>query len=66
MQISYAFVAARILYQNGEAAENSDPLPILMGYGRVLDDGPWLGDIVGVANEMPDGYELLKEIHLDW
>ena len=65
-RVCYAFDSTKILYRNGEEAEHADPLPILMGYGRVLDNGPWLGDIIGVSDEMPEGYELLKEVYLDW
>jgi len=65
-RICYTFGESKILYKNGDETDYHDPLPILMGYGRVLDNGPWLGDVIGVSDEMPEGYELLKEIYLDW
>ena len=65
-KVCYSFDKTRILYQNGDEAICSDPLPILMGYGRVLETGPWVGDIIGVSDEMPEGYELLERIMLDW
>lgn len=37
-----------------------------MGYGRSLDPGDWLGDIIGVDDVLPEGYTLMSEIHLDW
>ena len=44
----------------------SDPLPFLMGYGRVTEPGEWLGDIIGVSDQRPEGYSLIKEIYVDW
>lgn len=36
-----------------------------MGYGRVTEPGEWLGDVVGVSDERPEGYVLIKEIYVD-
>ena len=38
------------------------PLPFLMGYGY-YGIGEWLGDIVGVSDEIPEGYELIDRIY---
>ena len=65
-RICYSFEDTIIL--NLDHTENAfaDPLPVLMGYGRASETGVWAGDVIGVGDEMPDGYELLKEICLDW
>ena len=65
-KVCYSFEKTKILYRDNTESEYTDPIPILMAYGRVTDTGIWVGDIIGVSNEMPEGYELLKEIHLDW
>lgn len=43
-----------------------DPLGYLVGYGRVCPDGPWLGDIIGVSDEIPEGYKFLDKIYFNW
>ncbi len=43
-----------------------DPLPLLMGYGRTTDTGSWVGDVIGVSYEIPEGYVFQKDIWLDW
>ena len=55
-----------ILFQNHKKNVYSDPLPILMGYGNVTEPGEWLGDVIGVSDQRPEGYSLIKEIYLDW
>ena len=65
-RVCYSFEDTKILYLDHTENDFTDPLPILMGYGRVSETGAWVGDIIGVGNEMPKGYELLKEIYLDW
>ncbi len=62
----YSCECTKILYLNHTENYLADPLPVLMGYGRVSETGAWVGDIIGVSDEIPDGYELLKEIYLDW
>lgn len=62
----YSFQKSRILSLDNQELESADPLPILMAYGRVADTGEWVGDIIGVSDEMPDGYRLLEEIRIDW
>lgn len=64
-RVCYSFDKTRILHLDNTENNNLDPLPVLMGYGRVSETGAWVGDIIGVADEIPKGYELLKEIYLD-
>lgn len=56
----------KIYYQDGRCCRTVDPLPVLMGYGRSLDPGIWLGDIIGVDDVLPEGYTLIPKIILDW
>lgn len=65
-QVYYAFGATKIRYLDGMESENIDPLPLLMGYGRTTDTGDWVGDIIGVSDEIPAGYTKIGEIRLDW
>lgn len=65
-RVCYSFEDTRILYLNHTEDAFADPLPLLMGYGRVSKTGAWVGDIIGVGDRIPDGYELLNEIFLDW
>lgn len=65
-KICYSFGETKILNSDGTENDYADPLPLLMGYGRCMDTGSWLGDIIGVADQMPDGYTLLETIYLDW
>lgn len=62
----YSFENTRIIHQDGSEWVNADPLPMLMICGKNSGIGPWVGDIIDVADEMPDGCELLSEIQLDW
>lgn len=43
-----------------------DPLPILMGYGRVTEPGEWLGDIIDVSDSRPERYSLIEKLYVDW
>ena len=66
-RVGYSLDETIIRYQCGLEAEYSDPLPVLLGCGEhTPEPGPWLGDIVDAADELPLGYDLLKEIYLDW
>jgi len=65
-QVCYSFEDTKILNLDHSENYHDDPLPILMGYGRVSEMGTWVGDLIGVGDEVPDGYELLKELYLDW
>lgn len=66
-RVGYSLDETIIRYQCGLEAEYSDPLPVLLGCGdHTPEPGPWLGDIIDAANELPAGYDLLKEVYLDW
>ena len=65
-RVCYSFTETRFLYLNLTENDFADPLPILMGYGQESETGAWVGDIVGVGDGIPAGYDLLKEIFLDW
>lgn len=65
-KLGYSLTETKILFQNGTQSNSLDPLPLLLGYGRCAHPGPWLGDIVGVADALPPDYRLLPEIVLDW
>lgn len=65
-RVYYSLDETEILYQDHTRSDFADPLPLLMGYGRVAKPGEWLGDIIGVSDKQPKGYSLLKELFLDW
>lgn len=60
-KVYYALDETDILFQDNTKNDFSDPLPLLMGYGRVADPGEWLGDIIGVSDIRPEGYSLLPK-----
>lgn len=64
--VYYSFSETKILYQDGITCDYADPLPILLGYGRSAEPGLWLGDVVGVSDEISSADTPLKEIYLDW
>lgn len=61
----------RLYYSLGDSLiigcddKNIDPLPYLLrhGYDGI---GEWVGDIVGVSDDVPEGYMLLKTITVDY
>ena len=65
-KLAYSLAETKILFQNGTQSASLDPLPLLLGCGRTADPGPWLGDLIGVADTLPSDYQLLPEIVLDW
>ena len=65
-KVGYSFESTKILYMDGSESDYADPLPVLLGYGNYHKQGEWIGDIIDVANELPKGITLLKEISLDW
>lgn len=66
-KVYYSLRETKILNENGKKNNHIDPLPFLMSYGRMVNEpAPWVGDIIGVSDSKPGGYELLKEIQLDW
>ena len=65
-RVCYSFEKTKILFKDGEECDFADPLPILMVYGSNRIPGEWVGDIIGVSDNVPEGYEVLKEIVLEW
>ncbi len=65
-KVYYAFGMTKILYHDNTESDTVDPLPILMAYGRASDTGDWVGDIIGVSDEKPEGYILMDHIYLSW
>ena len=65
-KIYYNLAETNILFQNHTKNDYSDPLPLLMGYGRLKGIGEWAGDVIGVSDKRPEGYTLIKEIYVDW
>lgn len=65
-KVYYTLDETDILFQNHTRNVFSDPLPILMAYGRIVERGEWLGDVIGVSDKRPEGYSLIKEIYVDW
>lgn len=65
-KIGYSLDETTTRYSDGTHDDKIDPLPWLMGYGRSLEPGQWLGDVIGVSDAFPDDYRLLDKILLDW
>ena len=65
-KVCYSLEETKILYLDHTESDFADPLPILLGFGRSCDLGPWIGDVIGVSEEIPEGYSLLQEVYLDW
>ena len=42
----------------------ADPLPGLMGYGKNAGVGEWVGDIIAVSDQRPEGYFFIKKMYL--
>ena len=63
-KVYYSLDETAVLYPDHTRSDFLDPLLILMGYGRVTDPGEWIGDIIGVSDQRPDGYEPLIEIQI--
>ena len=64
-KVYYSLGETKILFQDDTENDFLDPLPILMGYGRVAEPGEWLGDIIGVSDSKPEGYLLLKKLYMN-
>ena len=64
-RVYYSPEKTRISYSDGVRCGWLDPLPILMGYGRSVNTGLWLGDVIGVSNEVVPDYNFLPEMTLD-
>lgn len=65
-KLYYSLEETNILFQDHSKNDYSDPLPILMRYGCNEEPGEWVGDIIGVSDQRPEGYSLIKEIYLNW
>lgn len=65
-KVYYSFALTRILQKNRSENTHSDPLPLLLEYGRKINHGTWVGDRIGVSNTITSEYTLIKEIVLDW
>ena len=61
----YSFETTKILWIDGEKSDFIDPLPFLLGYGNCFEPGKWIGDIILVADELPDGVSLIESIALN-
>ena len=55
----------RVFFGNNKVYDTVDPLPGLMECGKNCKKGDWVGDIIGVSDDLPEGYEQLMEIHLE-
>lgn len=65
-KVYYSHDTTKILYKDGSVCDYVDPLPMLMAYGRSVEPGAWLGDIIGVSNIIPKEYTFLQTIQLNW
>jgi hypothetical protein len=65
-KVAYSFEHTKILYPDGEEANHADPLPLLLGYGHDHKLGEWLGDVIEVSDELPQGFTLLDKILYEW
>lgn len=65
-KVYYSHDATKILHKDGSVCDYVDPLPTLMAYGRSVEPGAWLGDVVGVSDAVPEGYVFLPTIQLNW
>lgn len=63
-KVYYSLDETAVLYPDHTRSDFLDPLPILMGYGRVTDPGEWIGDTIGVSDQRPKEYELLTELRI--
>lgn len=55
-----------LLWEGEELTGYYDPITFLMSYGsRRPNPGPWLGDIVGVSDTIPEGYRPLEPFAID-
>ena len=54
------------IFLDGNRDNSIDPLPLLLSYGRVAEPGKWLGDAIGVTDNCPEEYTLMRELHVDW
>lgn len=70
-KIYYALDETIIRSRDHTIINVADPLPFLMGYEQVdyaqdIKPGEWLGDVIGVLDQRPEGYLLIKELYVNW
>ena len=63
-KVYYALGLTKVYGNTGIELLDVDPLPMLMGYGRVAEPALWLGDIIRVSDEPELEYALLEEVHI--
>lgn len=65
-KVCYSFSKTKFLDCNDKYRNDLDLLPVLMGYGRVTScgPGPWLGDIIGVSDEIDETITVLDRVNL--
>ena len=64
-KVYYGFDQTIMLDEDGTPVPWKDPLPSLMVFSGNVPPGKWLGDVIGVAETVPDGYELLETIRIE-
>lgn len=62
-RVYYTFEETKMIGDTGYIYDDTDPLLSLMAFGRIIETGDWVGDIIGISDEKPEEYELLEEIH---
>ena len=65
-KVCYNFSKTKFLDCNDKYRNDLDPLPVFMGYGRVTscEPGTWLGDIIGVSDEIDETITVLDRVNL--
>jgi len=43
-----------VVYANGVAVEDEDPIASLLSYDGISEPGSWVGDSIGVSDELPE------------
>lgn len=64
-KVAYSLIETKILYLSRQECDFADPLPVLLGYGKVEAPGLWVGDRISASDELPSGYTLLLEVILN-
>ena len=61
-KVFYSPEETKTYYEDGSVCDYLDPLPVLMGFGRSVEPGLWLGDIIGISDDIIDGYTFLAQL----
>mgnify|MGYP001112016979 CR=1 FL=1 len=64
--VAYCLDTTKIITLDDSVIDNIDPLPVLLGCGRTMQSGEWLGDSVGVSDSLDTGITLLDKIRILW